>query len=156
MVPMSTPPHTVRQLRVVIEAEDYDEAVALYRDVLGMQELEAYAEGGDDRVVILDAGRATIELATPKHKRSVDRVEAGGRPSRRIRLALEVDDTPVQTQRLVDAGARLTAEPVMTPWRSVNSRLETAGDLEVTLFQETETAEQRAAREGFARDDERS
>src|SRR5688572_7131844 len=156
MVTMSTPPTTVRQLRVVIEAEDYDEAVALYRDVLGMPELEAYAEGGDDRVVILDAGRATIELATPEHKRTVDRVEAGGRPSRRIRLALEVDDTPAQTQRLVDAGARLTAEPVMTPWRSVNSRLETAADLEVTLFQETETAEQRAARQGFAHDDERS
>ena len=150
-----SPEPVVRQLRVVIEVEDYDDAVSLYRDVLGMPELEAYAEGGDDRVVILDAGRATIELATPEHKRTIDRVEAQGRPSRRIRLALEVDDTAVQTTRLVEAGARLTADPVMTPWRSVNSRLETAGDLEVTLFQETETLEERTRRDGFAADDER-
>ena len=148
---------TINRLNhAVLWVRDAQRSLRFYRDVLGMPELAAYAEGGDDRVVILDAGRATIELATPEHKRTVDRVEAGGRPSRRIRLALEVDDTPAQTQRLVDAGARLTAEPVMTPWRSVNSRLETAADLEVTLFQETETAEQRAARQGFAHDDERS
>jgi len=150
-----SPSPVVRQLRVVIEVEDYDDAVSLYRDVLGMPEVAAYAEGGDDRVVILDAGRATIELATPEHKRTIDRVEAQGRPSRRIRLALEVDDTAEQTSRLVEAGALLTADPVMTPWRSVNSRLETAGDLEVTLFQETETAEERMRREGFATDDKR-
>jgi catechol 2,3-dioxygenase-like lactoylglutathione lyase family enzyme len=146
---------TVHQLRVVVEVEDYDDAVHLFRDVLGMPELAAYSEGGDDRVAILEAGRATLELASPGHKRAVDAVEAGGRPSRRIRIALEVDDTPAQTSRLVEAGAVLTAEPVMTPWRSVNSRLETAGDLEVTLFQETESAPERSAREGFGREGDR-
>ena len=147
---------TVHQLRVVVEVEDYDDAVHLFRDVLlGMPELAAYSEGGDDRVAILEAGRATLELASPGHKRAVDAVEAVGNPSRRIRIALEVDDTPAQTSRLVEAGAVLTAEPVMTPWRSVNSRLETAGDLEVTLFQETESAPERSAREGFGREGDR-
>ena len=145
-------PRTVHQLRIVVEVDDYDDAVRLYRDVLGMPELAAYSEGGDDRVAILDAGRATLELASPGHKQAVDAVEAEGRPSRRIRIALEVDDTPAQTRRLVEAGAVLTAEPVMTPWRSVNSRLETAGDLEVTLFEETESDEERSAREGFGRE----
>jgi catechol 2,3-dioxygenase-like lactoylglutathione lyase family enzyme len=146
---------TVRQLRVVVEAQDYDAAVAFYRDVLGMPELAAFAEGGDDRVAILDAGRATLELASPAHRRTIDRVEAGGLTSPRIRIALEVDDTAGQTDRLVDAGAELVAEPVMTPWRSLNSRLEAPAGLTITLFQETEGEGDRTAREGFARDADR-
>jgi catechol 2,3-dioxygenase-like lactoylglutathione lyase family enzyme len=151
---MSEPP-TVRQLRVVVEADDYDAAVTFYRDVLGMPELAAFAEGGDDRVAILDAGRATLELASPEHKRVIDRVEAQGRPSPRIRIALEVDDTDGQTRRLVEAGADLVAEPVMTPWRSLNSRLDAPAGLTITLFQETEDEATRTALEGFASDADR-
>ena len=76
-----TEQRTVHQLRVVVEAEDYDEAVAFYRDLLGMPELAAFAEGGEDRVAILDAGRATLELASPAHRQAIDRVEARGRRS---------------------------------------------------------------------------
>jgi catechol 2,3-dioxygenase-like lactoylglutathione lyase family enzyme len=150
-----TEPRTVHQLRVVVEAEDYDAAVNFYRDVLGMPELAAFAEGGEDRVAILDAGRATLELASPAHRRTIDAVEAGGIASPRIRIALEVDDAAGQTRRLVEAGAELVAEPVLTPWRSLNSRLDAPAGLTITLFQETEDAATRAAREGFARDDER-
>ena len=65
-------------------------------------------------------------------------MEAGGRASPRIRIALEADDTAGQTTRLVEAGAELVAEPVMTPWRSLNSRLDAPAGLTITLFQETE------------------
>jgi catechol 2,3-dioxygenase-like lactoylglutathione lyase family enzyme len=140
---------------VVVEAEDYDRAVAFYRDVLGMGEVVAYAEGGDDRVAILDAGRATLEIASPAHKRAIDEAEAGGRPSPRIRLAFEVDDSARTTRALADAGATVVAEPVLTPWRSLNARLDAPADLQITLFQETETLEQRSAREGFGQDADR-
>ena len=33
-------------------------------------------------------------------------------------------------------GARLVAEPTLTPWRSLNSRLEGPAGLQLTLFQE--------------------
>lgn len=143
----------VRQLRVVVEAEDYDEAVRFFRDVLGMNEQAAYAEGEDDRVAILDAGRATLEIASPAHKREIDRVEGVAEPGPRIRLAFEVDDSPSATAELSTAGGRVVAEPVMTPWRSVNSRLEAPAGLQITLFQETETLEERSAREGFGTDE---
>ncbi|MBD8060897.1 VOC family protein [Oceanitalea stevensii] len=143
----------VRQLRVVVEAEDYDEAVRFFRDVLGMDEQAAYAEGEDDRVAILDAGRATLEIASPAHKREIDRVEGVTEPSPGIRLAFEVDDSPAATAELSAAGGRVVAEPVMTPWRSVNSRLEAPAGLQITLFQETETLEERSAREGFGTDE---
>lgn len=139
----------VRQLRVVVEAADYDAAVHFFRDVLGMPEVAAFAEGGDDRVAILDAGRATLELASPTHKRVIDEVEAGGAVSPAIRLAFEVDDSEAATDRLEAAGAHVVARPVLTPWRSLNARLDAPAGLQVTLFQETETVEERTAREGF-------
>jgi len=49
----------VRQLRIVVEAEDYDKALAFFRDVLGLPEQESYEGDGGARVAILDAGRAT-------------------------------------------------------------------------------------------------
>jgi catechol 2,3-dioxygenase-like lactoylglutathione lyase family enzyme len=149
----------VLQLRVVVEAADiadYDQAVAFFRDALGMPELAAFAEGGDDRVAILDAGRATLELSTPEHRVAIDEVETGGAVrAPRIRLAFEVLDAAGTTEELVGAGAELLAPPVMTPWRSLNSRLAAPADLQITLFQETATADERTARPGFDRDDSR-
>lgn len=139
----------VRQLRVVVEAEDYDEAVRFYRDVLGMGEIAAFSEGGDDRVAILEAGRATFEIASPAHREAIDRVEADGIRSPRIRIAFEVDDSRAATREAESAGASVVAEPVLTPWMSLNSRLEAPAGLTVTLFEETEESHERAQREGF-------
>ncbi|TDK24816.1 VOC family protein [Arthrobacter crusticola] len=130
------PASPVRQLRVVVRAEDYDAALAFYRDVLGMPEEEAYEGGDGARVSILDAGRATLELSNPAQVRLIDSVEAEGRPSARIRIAFEVDDAAGTTHRLVEAGAELIAEPRETPWRSLNSRLDAPAGLQLTLFQE--------------------
>jgi catechol 2,3-dioxygenase-like lactoylglutathione lyase family enzyme len=53
----------VLQLRLVVEAEDYEAAVRFYRDVLGLRQEAAYEGGDDAQVTILDAGRATLEIA---------------------------------------------------------------------------------------------
>ena len=143
----------VRQLRVVVEAEDYDEAVRFYRDVLGMGEIAAFSEGGEDRVAILEAGRATFEIASPAHRVAIDEVEAGGTPSPRIRIAFEVDDARASTREAEAAGASVVAEPVLTPWMSLNSRLEAPAGLTVTLFEETEESHERAQREDFGTND---
>ena len=126
----------VRQLRLVVEAADFDEALAFYRDVLGMPQQEAYSGEDGAQVVILDAGRATLELSNPAQVRYIDRVEAEGQPSDRLRVALEVDDAASVTAELVDAGAELIAEPRETPWRSMNSRLRGPAALQLTLFEE--------------------
>ncbi|QFG69505.1 VOC family protein [Ornithinimicrobium pratense] len=145
----------VLQLRVVVEAEDFDAAVRFYRDLLGLPERIAYAQGADDRVSILEAGRATLEIASPGHKKAIDEIEADGQESQRIRLAFEVTDSKGMTRRLESAGARVVAEPVLTPWQSLNSRLDAPGDLQITLFQETMPEEQLPQLEGFATDAER-
>ena len=131
----------VRQLRVVVEAVDYDEAVALYQDVLGLGRQAAFEGAGEARVVILDAGRATLEIANPAQRKMIDDVEVGRQVSPRIRLAFEVDDAPTTTDALVAAGADLVAGPTRTPWNSLNSRLDTPGDLQITVFQELAAAQ---------------
>lgn len=126
---------SVRQMRLVVTADDYDAALSFYRDVLGLPELGAFtAEGG--HVTILDAGRATLELTDPIHAAYIDRVEVGERVAGHIRVALEVDDAAASTGLLADAGARLIAAPVVTPWNSLNSRLEAPAGLQLTLFEE--------------------
>jgi len=135
---MSQSPNGVLQLRVVVTAPDYDEALLFYRDVLGMRELGAFSSPGG-RVSILDAGRATLELADPPHAAYIDEVEVGQRVAGHIRIALEVVDAGAATATAARAGARVLAEPTETPWRSLNARLEGRAGLQLTLFEELET-----------------
>jgi lactoylglutathione lyase len=122
-------------MRVVVTAADYDEAIHFYRDVLGLPE-EAAFSSPDGRVAILDAGRATLELADPGHAAFIDQVEVGRRVAGHIRIAFEVDDSAAATELLAAAGATVIAPPVRTPWQSLNSRLEAPAGLQLTLFSE--------------------
>lgn len=126
----------VKQLRLVVEAEDYEEAVHFYRDVLGLREEGAYESPGGALVIILDAGRATLEIANPQQKAMIDEVEVGRAVAPRMRVAFEVTDSARVTAALVDAGAELIAAPVETPWRSLNSRLGAPAGLQLTIFEE--------------------
>ena len=132
---MSEVPPTVRELRLVVTADDYDEALRFYRDVLGLPERAAFSSP-DGRVTILEAGRATLELTDPNHAKFIDDVEVGKRVAGHIRVAFEVDDSTATTARLAQAGAQVVAEPTRTPWNSLNSRLEAPGSLQLTLFTE--------------------
>lgn len=132
---MSEVPPTVRELRLVVTAEDYDEALRFYRDVLGLPERAAFSSP-DGRVTILEAGRATLELTDPNHAAFIDEVEVGRRVAGHLRVAFEVDDSTATTARLAAAGAEVVAEPTRTPWNSLNSRLEAPGSLQLTLFTE--------------------
>lgn len=126
----------VRQLRVVVRAEDYDQAVAFYRDVLGLPEEETYAGAGGAQVTILDAGRATLEISNPAQVELIDDVEVGRPVSPHIRIAFEVDDVVNDTAALARAGGTIIAPPTETPWRSLNARLDGPAGLQLTLFEE--------------------
>lgn len=63
---------------LVVTAPDYAEAVNFYRDVLGLPE-RASCSSPDGQVVILEAGRATLEIADPAQAEFIDRVEVGRR-----------------------------------------------------------------------------
>ena len=134
-------PDGVLQMRLVVEAEDYDRALAFYRDALGLPEELAISGEGDARVTILAAGRATLELANPAQKRFIDELEVGRQVAPHLRVAFEVPDAEAATTALVEAGAELIAAPTETPWRSRNARLEAPAGLQITLFEELDGPE---------------
>jgi lactoylglutathione lyase len=103
------PQGAVRELRLALTVEDYDQAVAFYRDGLGLPVVESF-EGPDGGGVVLDAGRATLELLSLGQAEMVDRVEVGSRV------------------------AEALAEPVVTPWRHRNVRVRAPDGMQLTLF----------------------
>ena len=123
----------VTELRLVVTAPDYDTALRFYRDVLGLPERAAYSSPGG-RVTILEAGRATLELADPPHAAYIDEVEVGSRVAGHIRVAFAVGDAADATDALAAAGASVIAGPTRTPWKSLNARLEGPAGLQLTLF----------------------
>jgi len=133
---MNTEQQRVRQLRLVVEATDFEAAVEFYRDVLGLPQELAVAGPDGAQVVILAAGRATLEIANPAQKRYIDQVEVGRDVAPRLRVAFEVQDAAAMADHLVEHGATLIAQATVTPWHSRNARLAAPADLHITLFEE--------------------
>jgi lactoylglutathione lyase len=123
----------VHELRVALTIDDYEQAVAFYRDSLGLPQLEVW-ESPKGRVTLLDAGRATLELLEEGHAAEVDEIEVGRRVAGPVRLALEVDESPGTAERLVEAGATHVGGPVETPWRHRNVRVQAPDGMQLTLF----------------------
>jgi predicted enzyme related to lactoylglutathione lyase len=126
----------VTELRLVVTAPDYDEAVRFYRDVLGLPPSAEFMSDDGGRVIILEAGRATLEIGDPPHANYVDEVEVGRRVAGHVRVAFQVADAAGATDRLEQAGANVIAAPTETPWHSLNSRLEAPAGLQLTLFEQ--------------------
>jgi methylmalonyl-CoA/ethylmalonyl-CoA epimerase len=121
------------EFRVVLTVDDFDRALAFYRDALGFEQLADWS-GDGGRVILLDAGRATLELFDERQAESVDRIEAGRRVSGAVRLAIEVDDLEATARRLAAAGATAEAPPVVPPWGGRNARLRAPDGMQLTLF----------------------
>jgi lactoylglutathione lyase len=119
----------------VVTASDYDTALHFYRDVLGLPQVDDFSSP-NGRVTLLDAGRATIEIADERQAEYIDEVEVGRRVAGPIRVAFEVRDVASVTAELTAAGASVLAEPTVTPWNSLNARLSAPAGLQLTLFEE--------------------
>ena len=124
---------TVTELRIALTVTDFSQALAFYRDALGLEQIADWSSQ-TGRVVVLDAGRATLELLDDAQAGTVDAIEAGRRVSGTVRLAMEVADSQGMAQRLVAAGAIQVAPPVMTPWGDRNARVEAPDGMQLTLF----------------------
>ena len=122
-----------RRARAALTVEDFDRAVAFYRDALGLGQLADWSSA-DGRVIVLEAGQATLELFDEAQARYVDEIEAGARVSGAVRLAFEVGDSEAAASRLVEAGGEPVSEPVTTPWQDRNARVKAPDGLQLTLF----------------------
>lgn len=131
---MSTAKQSVIELRVAITTEDFDRMVSFYCDGLGMEPSQVWPED-QGRALVLDLGRATLEVFDEKQADTIDQIEVGERVSGQIRFALQVPDLEVAMQGLLAHGAKLVHPPVVTPWGDHNVRLEDPDGMQITLYQ---------------------
>jgi lactoylglutathione lyase len=124
----------VRELRLVLTVDDFDAALAFYRDALGLEPLDAWEAEEGGRIAILSAGRATLELVNEGQAAAIDRIEVGRRVAGPVRIAFEVEDSAAAAERLTAAGGELLAAPVETPWRDLNARVRAPDGMQLTLF----------------------
>jgi uncharacterized glyoxalase superfamily protein PhnB len=123
----------VTELRIALTVANFDEALAFYRNAVGLEQIADWSTD-NGRVVVLNAGRATLELFDEAQAEFVDEIEAGRRVSGTVRLALEVTDSGETARRLIAAGAEEVAPPVTTPWGDRNARVRAPDGMQLTLF----------------------
>ena len=127
----------VFELRVAITTEDYERLVKFYCDGLGLEPAAIWNNDGG-QALMLEMGRATLEIFDERQAEVIDDLEAGKRVSGPIRFALQVPDLDAAMTRLLANGATLVHEPVQTPWGDRNVRLQDPDGLQITLFQPAE------------------
>jgi catechol 2,3-dioxygenase-like lactoylglutathione lyase family enzyme len=123
------------ELRLVLTVDNFEQALAFYRDALGLPERERFEAAGEAaRIAVLDAGSATLELVNEAQAAAIDEIEVGSRVAGHVRVAFAVADSPAVAARLVAAGAEQLADPVETPWKDFNVRVRAPDGLQLTLF----------------------
>ena len=134
---MPTRNSPILELRVAITTSDYERLVKFYSEGLGLEPAAIWNNDGG-KALILEMGKATLELFDERQAEVIDQLEAGQRVSGQIRFALQVPDLDAAVERLLATGATLVHEPVLTPWGDTNVRLQDPDGMQITLFQASE------------------
>ena len=129
------------ELRVALTTSDYERSVKFYCEGLGI-EPTAIWNNGQGQALILDMGKATLEIFDEAQAETIDQIEAGKRVSGQVRFALRVPDLQAAMERLLAHGATLVHPPVITPWGDHNVRLQDPDGMQITLFQVLDKSEQ--------------
>ncbi len=137
---MATPPskYPILELRVTMTTGDYERLVKFYCEGLGIQPAEDFSDEVG-KALLLDMGRATLELIDEAQAESIDRIEAGKRVSGQIRFAIRVPELQETMDKMLAHGATLVHQPVMTPWGDHNVRLQDPDGMQITVFESRET-----------------
>jgi uncharacterized glyoxalase superfamily protein PhnB len=134
---MSNVGSPVLELRVALITEAYDRLVSFYCDGLGLNPSEVWPED-QGRALVLDMGKATLEVFDETQAETIDNLEVGHRISGQIRFELQVPDLNAAIERLVEHGATMVNQPVETPWGDRNVRFQDPDGMQITLFQSSD------------------
>jgi lactoylglutathione lyase len=124
----------VIELRVAITTKDFDKLAGFYRAGLGLSPSQVWPED-QGRALVLDLGKATLEIFDEKQAQTVDQIEVGRRISGQVRLALQVPDIQAAIDRLLAHGAAMVHEPVTTPGGDQTARFEDPDGMQITIYQ---------------------
>ncbi len=129
---MSIPP--VLELRVALTTEAFDRLASFYREGLGLEPAQIWPDD-QGRALVLDLGKATLEVFDEEQAQTIDQLEVGRRISGQVRFALQVPDLKAATERLLAHGATQVHPPIVTPWGDQNVRFQDPDGMQITLYQ---------------------
>ncbi len=124
----------VVELRVALTSAGYERLTRFYTQALGLEPAASWSNDGG-RAIMLEMGKATLELFDETQAEAIDRIEAGRRLSGQVRLALQVPDLDRAIERLQAHGFLALHAPVVTPWGDRNVRFQDPDGIQITLFQ---------------------
>jgi catechol 2,3-dioxygenase-like lactoylglutathione lyase family enzyme len=128
------PDPPVMELRVALTTDAFDRLASFYRAGLGLEPAQVWPED-QGRALVLDMGKATLEVFDEKQAQTVDQIEAGRRISGPIRFALRVPDLDAAMKRLQGHGATVVHGPVVAPWGDKIVRFQDPDGMQITLYQ---------------------
>ena len=127
-------PMKVKELRIILTVDNLDEIIQFYRDTVGLETSKEWHEPTGNGI-ILDAGRASLELVDRQHAHRIDDIEVGKSVSGPVRLALNVgDNIESAADQLTRGGAVQLAEIKQAPWSNVVRMQDPAG-MQFTVFE---------------------
>ena len=124
----------VLELRVALTTQVFEKLAAFYRAGLGLEPSQEWPQE-QGRSLVLDLGRATLEVFDEKQAATIDQYEVGRRVSGTIRFALQVPDLNAAVKRLQEHGAALVHGPVTAPWGDQTARFVDPDEMQITLYQ---------------------
>ncbi len=133
---MSTPP--VLELRVALKTQAFERLADFYREGLGLEPVQVWPDD-QGRALVLDLGKATLEVFDEEQAQTIDKLEVGRRISGQVRFALQVPDLKAATERLLAHGATQVHPPVVTPWGDQNVRFQDPDGMQFTLYQASDS-----------------
>ena len=123
-----------KELRIILTVDNLDEMIKFYRDALGLETSKEWHEATGNGI-ILEAGKASLELIDSGHAARIDDIEVGKRVAGSVRLAFNVgNDINTAGDVLSAAGARALAEVKQAPWSKVQ-RMQDPSGMQFTLFE---------------------
>jgi predicted enzyme related to lactoylglutathione lyase len=124
----------VKELRIILTVDNLDEVIKFYRDSAGLATSKEWNEETGNGI-ILEAGKASLEIIDKKHAARIDEIEVGQRVAGPVRLALNVgQDIEAASDILVEGGAGKMAAVRQAPWSKV-VRLQDPSGMQLTLFE---------------------
>jgi methylmalonyl-CoA/ethylmalonyl-CoA epimerase len=124
----------VKELRIILTVDNLDEIIQFYRNVAGLHTSKEWrVETGNG--IILEAGRASLELVDRKHAANIDDIEVGKKVAGPVRLALNIgENIEGASKSFIAGGAVALADIKQAPWSKVQ-RLQDPSGMQFTLFE---------------------
>ncbi len=125
----------VKELRIILTVDNLDEMIKYYTETVGLKVSKEWHEDAGNGI-ILEAGKASLELIDKSHASRIDQIEVGKRVAGPVRLALNIGENNIEkaSSEFLAGGATKMADIKQAPWSQV-MRLEDPSGMQITLFE---------------------